>query len=177
MSVRHTRIPAAAVLVVGLFAGWFLSLLRPAQLRAGGSDRLDETIVTTGAVLVQFDQATKATIPLDALYILNCKTCRLVATLPTYRQTTSSTTIIESFVERDLAADFKLNPNAGPRPQFLMTTGSLGQFMGGWSPLYVIETTSHQIAVYRLNMQGRPGKSSRAKFELLQVRPYPVGRS
>ena len=45
-----------------------------------------------------------------------------------------------------------------------MTTGSLGPYTAGWAPLYVIETTSNQIGVYRLDIQERPaspaGRSS-----------------
>ena len=65
--------------------------------------------MATGPVLVRYDEATKAPIPLDALYILDYKSGRLRASLPTFRQSTRSTTIIESFVERDLAADFKID--------------------------------------------------------------------
>jgi hypothetical protein len=53
-----------------------------------------------------------------------------------------------------------------------MTTGSLGPFTAGWAPLYVIETTSNQLGVYRLNIQESSGKSGRPKFELVQLRSY-----
>ena len=71
-----------------------------APLHAGGGDRLGETVVTTGPVLVRYDEATKAPIPLEALYILDYRRGRLLATVPTYRQSTASTTIIESFDSR-----------------------------------------------------------------------------
>jgi hypothetical protein len=168
MSVPYSRISTATVLLVGLAAGWSLSLVRPAPLRAGG-DRRGETIMATGPVMVRYDEATKAPIPLDALYILNFREGRLLASLPTFRQSTSSTTIIESFAERDLAADFKIDLDGGFQPHFLMTTGSLGQYTGGWAPLYVIETTSNQVAVYRLETAGKSGHS---KFDLVQLRSY-----
>ena len=72
--------------------------------------------MTTGPVLVRYDKATKAPIPLDAVYILDYKGGRLLASLPTFRQSTGSTTIIESFVERDLAADFKVDLDTRPAP-------------------------------------------------------------
>ena len=73
---------------------------------------------------------------------------------------------------RDLAADFKLDLDTGPKPYFMMTPGSLGPVTAGWSPLYVIETTSNQLAVYRLHLQETSGKSSRPKFELVQLKSY-----
>jgi hypothetical protein len=172
MLVRNSRVSTAFVLLVGVIVGWSLSLLRPAPLRAGAGDRSGETILTTGPVLVRFDDATKSPIALDALYILDYKGGRLVASLPTFRQSTVSTTVIESFVERDLAADFKLDLDNGPKPHFLMTTGSLGPFTAGWAPLYVVETTSNQMGVYRIHLQESSGKSSRPKFELIQLRSY-----
>lgn len=53
-----------------------------------------------------------------------------------------------------------------------MTTGSLGPFTAGWAPLYVVETTSNQMGVYRIELQQTAGKSSRPKFELIQLKSY-----
>jgi hypothetical protein len=172
MSIRYSRVSTAFVLLVGLIAGWSLSLFRPAPVRAGAGDRLGEAIITTGPVLVRYDKATESSISLDALYILDYKGGRLLASLPTFRQSASSTTIIESFVERDLVADFKLDVDTGPRPHFMMTTGSLGPYTAGWAPLYVVETTSNQMGVYRINLSETTGKSSRPKFELVQLKSY-----
>jgi hypothetical protein len=172
MSMRYSRISTTFVFIVGLFAGWSLSLFRPAPARAGAGDRQGESVVTTGPVLVRYDKATESSIPLDAVYILDYKGGRLVASLPTFRQSAESTTIIESFVERDLAGDFKLDLDTGPSPHFMMTTGSLGPYMAGWAPLYVVETTSKQMGVYRIHIQETTGKSSRPKFELVQMKSY-----
>ena len=87
--------------------------------------------MATGPVLVRYDNATKAPIPLDALYLLDNRTGRLQASLPIFRQSGQSTTIIESFVARDLAVDFKVDFNRGESPRFLMTTGSLGPHTAG----------------------------------------------
>jgi hypothetical protein len=137
-----------------------------------GIDQHRKSIMTNGPVLVRYDEATKAPIPLDAIYILDYNARRLRASLPIYRQSLQSTTIIESFVERDLAADFKVDFDRGPRPRFLMTTGSLGPGTAGQAPLYVIETTTNQLGVYRLNLQQTTGQSGRSKFELVQMKPY-----
>jgi hypothetical protein len=169
---RYLRISTAVALLVGLMVGWGLSLSNARPLHAGAGDRFKETILTTGPVLVRYDEATKSSIALDAVYILDHKGGRLIASLPTYRQSTSSTTIIESFVERDLAADFKLDLDAGPAPHFMMTTGSLGPYTAGWAPLYVVETTSNQMGVYRIELQQTSGKSSRPKFELVQLKSF-----
>jgi hypothetical protein len=172
MSKRYSRVSTAVVLLVGVVVGWSLSLFRPRPLNAGSGDRLGESIITTGPVLVRYDKATESSLPLDAVYILDYKGGRLVASLPTYRQSAAGTTVLESFVERDLAADFKLDLDTGPPPHFMMTTGSLGQFMAGWAPLYVVETNSKQMGVYRIQLQQTTGKSSRPKFELLQIKSY-----
>jgi hypothetical protein len=176
MQGRYSRISTAFVLIVGVILGWSLSLFRPAPLYAGGGDRAGETIVTTGSVLVQYDNATQSPVSLDAVYILDYKGGRLIATVPTFRQSASSTTIIDAFAERDLAADFKLDLDAGKdRPHFLMTTGALGRSTAGWAPLYVVETTSNQVGVYKLHLQGSSGKSSRPRFERLQLISYAKG--
>ena len=173
MSVRYSRISIVTALLLGVVAGWSMSLLRPTPLlHAGAGDRNGETILTTGPLMVRIDDSTKAPTSLDAVYFLDYKGGRLLASLPTFRQSINSTKIIDSLVERNLAADFKLDLDTGPRPHFLMTTGSLGPYTAGWAPLYVVETTTQQLAVYRLHIQQSSVKSSRPKFELLQILPY-----
>lgn len=56
-----------------------------------------------------------------------------------------------------------------------MTTGSIGADSGGWAPLYVFETTTSQLAVYRMVMQTTIGTASRPHFELLEMRSYAKG--
>ena len=73
-----------------------------------------------------------------------------------------STQLIEPFSERDLVADFKLDLDAGPRPRFLMTTGSIGPDNAGWAPLYVFETTTSQLGVYRMQIQTTIGSRGTA---------------
>ena len=142
MNRPRSRIPTALALLMGVALGWALSSLRPAPLRAGAGDRSGESIVATGPVIVRYDEGAKAPIPLEAVYFLDYKGGRLLATVPTYQQSAASTQIIDTFAERDLVADFKLDLDIGPRPRFLMTTGSLGPYSAGWAPLYVFETTT-----------------------------------
>ena len=116
-STSHDRLlfalRRASLLLVALFAGCFLTFVRPAILFADGVDRAGETIIATGPLHVRYDEATQAPIPLEALYVLDYKNGRLRGSVPTFRQSTGSTTIIESFVERDLAADFKIDLDLG----------------------------------------------------------------
>ncbi len=140
--------------------GWALASFHPVRLNASAGDRSGESIVATGPVLVRFDEAAKGPVALDAVYFLDYKGGRLLATVPSYRQTTTSTHLIEPFSERDLVADFKLDLDGGPRPRFLMTTGSIGPDNAGWAPLYVFETTTSQLAVYRMLMQTTIGTAA-----------------
>jgi hypothetical protein len=172
MTAARSRVSAVLVLFVGVALGWGLSGLRPTPLFAGAGDHSGESIVATGPVLVRYDEATKAPAPLDAVYFLDYKAGRLLATIPTYQQSSSTTHIIDTFVERDLVADFKLDLDSGPRPRFLMTTGSLGPYTAGWAPLYVFETTTSQVGVFRIQLQQSTAKSSRPQFELVELRSY-----
>lgn len=109
MTTVRSRIPTAVALFVGLLMGWALASLHPVRLNASAGDRSGESIVVTGPVLMRFDEAAKGPVALDAVYFLDYKGGRLLATVPSYRQTTTATHLIEPFSERDLIADFKLN--------------------------------------------------------------------
>jgi hypothetical protein len=172
MISRRFQVPTALALAMGVFLGWGLSSLRPVPLRASAGDRSGESIVATGAVHVQFDETVKASIALEAVYFLDYKGGRLLGTVPSFRQTAVSTQLINTFAERDLVADFKLDLDIGPRPHFLMTTGALGAYSAGWAPLYVFETTSSQLAVYRMQLPQTLGVESQAKFDLVEIRSY-----
>ncbi len=174
MLAARSGIPSVLVLIIGIFMGWGLASFRPAPVLASAGDRSGEAIVTTGPVLIRWDESAKSALPIDALYVLDYKGGRLLATVPTYQQTPKETRVIEPFSERDLVADFKLDLSRGPRPHFLMTTGSLGADNAGWSPLYVFETTTSQLGVYRMQIQHTIGKQ-RPRFELIEMRSYAKG--
>jgi hypothetical protein len=105
----------------------------------------------------------------DALYYLDYRGGRLVATIPSFRQGIGSARILEGFVERDLVVDFKLDVEGGPKPHFLMTTGQLGSYGTGWAPLYVFETSTNQVAVYKAD-QNSIGGVARTRLDLVELR-------
>jgi hypothetical protein len=175
MSATRRRIPRAGVLMIGLVIGWALDHLpRPASVvRADGGDRSGESILASGPVMVGYNNGTKVQLPLDALYYLDYKAGRLLATIPSFKATIGAAKLLDTFGERDLVADFKINLDTGPRPQFLMTTGSLGTYSDGWAPLYVFETTSGQVAVYKVEQQ-TVGSRTTPKFQLMEIRALPA---
>jgi hypothetical protein len=171
MSIARPRIPSALTLLVGLALGWGLAHGPAPTLQAhgSGSDRSGESILTAGPVMIRYNEGMKIQVPQDALYFLDYKAGRLLATIPTMQQSVGSTKMLDSFAERDLVADFKLDVENGSRPHFLMTTGALGVYSGGWAPLYVFESTTNQVAVYKIE-QVTLGRSSQAKLELVELR-------
>jgi hypothetical protein len=172
MNASRSRAGIVLALGVGVVLGWLASGFQARPIRAGAVDRAGECIVATGPVLVQYDEGTKAPLPLEALYLLDYKGGRLLATVPSYRAEGAKTQIIDAFAERDLVADFKLDLDGGARPRFLMTTGSLGRYTAGWAPLYVFETTTGQVAVYRMQVGQSYGSPTSTQFELVEVRRY-----
>jgi hypothetical protein len=174
MIAPGSRISTSVVLLVGLLIGWAMASLRPAPLLAGAGDRLGESAVATGPVMVRYDEGTKSPLALDAVYFLDYKGGRLLATVPALRQTTAATHVIERFMERDLVADFKIDLDTGGRPHFLMTTGAIGPYSAGWSPLYVFETTTSQVGVYRVQVQQTVGtaRTAHPEFDLVELRSF-----
>jgi len=169
MSEPRRCLPAVVTLVVGLAIGWGLASQRPPVARAGGGDRYGDYSLTTGPVAIHYNDQTKTQATQDALYFLDYRAARLIATIPLERQSVKGSRLIEGFVERDLMADFKIDTERGANPHFLMTPGSLGAYGEGWSPLYVFETTTKQVAVYKLQLQAIGSKS---KFELLEIKSF-----
>ncbi len=170
MDARRSQLSTGLLVMTGVLFGWILAVSRPTPIQASAGDRNEESVLATGPVMVRHDESSNAPIPLDALYFLDYKGGRLLATVPSYRQVGTKLQFIDGFAERDLLADFKLE--SGREPKFLMTTGSLGQHSLGWAPLYVFETTTRQVAVYRMQHTVAAGLSA-PKFELLQIRNYP----
>jgi hypothetical protein len=163
------RIQTAVTLLVGIALGWAISHSPAPLLQANGHDRSGESILVSGPILIRYNDGTKLQIPQDALYYLDYKGARLLATVPMMQQSVGSTRLLDSFAERDLIADFKLDPDAGPKPHFLMTTGALGTYSDGWAPLYVFETATNQVAVYKVE-QTSVGRTMQAKLNLIEVR-------
>ncbi len=179
MDVACRRIPIVLAMGAGVVLGWIGSVSRTTPLRASAGDRAGECIVATGPVLMQYDDATKAPIALERCISSTTRAAAYSPSLPTYRMAGTKMELIDSFAERDLAADFKLDLDAGARPRFLMTTGSLGRYSAGWAPLYVFETTTSQVAVYRMQAAQTYGAAGTSQFELVQLRSYskPAGQA
>ena len=165
--MQRPAIAPALTLVLGLALGWALAESRPPALRASGGDHAGETILACGPVATPYDSKLRAQVEQDALYYLDYKGGRLLATVPVLRQTAAGVQVLEEFAERDLVTDFRIGPGVVPR--FLMTVGRLGITGDGWSPLYVVEAATGQVAAYRVQAQSA-GTSSRPRFDLLEIR-------
>jgi hypothetical protein len=171
MSNPSRRMPTALTLAIGVVMGWGLANHRPPVVKAVGGDRYGDYSLTSGPVSMQYNERTKTQATQDALYFLDYKGARLLTTVPIQRSSLTGSQMIDNFIERDLAADFKIDLERGANPHFLMTPGSLGGYGEGLAPLYVFETTTKQVAVYKLSIQSVGTKAS-SRFELLEVRPY-----
>src|SRR3954447_7099168 len=115
---RHRRWTAGLALAIGISLGWALATgrsLRP--VLAGGADRWGDRTVVTGPIGIEMNPLTKAAIPQDAIYYLNYSQGRLLATIPTYRQSAGQVEMLGDFAERDLLKDFAIPP--GVLPHFL----------------------------------------------------------
>jgi hypothetical protein len=171
MSIARLRVPGAFTLAIGVILGWGLAQCNPPVLRASGSDRAGESILLTGPTLIRYDEALRSPISQDAIYYLDYRTGRLLATVPSFLGSTNSKKLLDAFAERDLVADFKLDLERGPKPRFMMATGALGAHSDGWAPLYVFETSTSQVAVYKVQQQ-QLGTNSRPLFQLVEIRSF-----
>jgi hypothetical protein len=125
--------------------------------------------------MVRYDERLRAALKQDALYYLDYKAGKLLGTIPSYQQSGATVRLIDTFAERDLVADFKLeNAELGRAPHFLMATCDIGAYSMGWAPLFVFETETNQVATYRIQQQS-VGTSSKPSFELLDLRPIAPG--
>jgi hypothetical protein len=155
--------PTIALVIGGVFIA-----SRPRPLIAGGVGRSGESISATGTFAIH-QTPDKRQIPLDAIYWLDYRSAKLYATTPEVSKSTGAGKMISDLAIRDLVVDFKLAP--GVAPHFLMNTASLGALGGGTSALFVIETTTKQLAVY-WSYPKTTGLNSKPEFELVQVRSY-----
>ena len=110
--------------------------------------------------------------PARAVYFLDYKGGRLLATVPSYHQTTTTTQLIERFAERDLVADFKLDLDTGPRPRFLMTTGRSGPTARAGRRSTSSRRPPARSASTGCRSSRRSATTSRPRFELVELRSY-----
>jgi hypothetical protein len=192
MSRIRTRIAFGLCLSTGVTAGWFFAGSRPAPLQASSS-RAGESISVTGPVEVQHHPVDKSQISRDGVYWLDYRAAKLFAAIPdagleAVSQSGLARTlnkldprkdqgkeggplkkVIEGIAERDLVEDFGLQ--AGVEPHFLMNTASLGAYGAGEAALYVFETTTKQVAVYRARAI-KKGMDAKTVLDLVQIRAY-----
>jgi hypothetical protein len=165
--MKRPALPLAMTLALGLALGWGLASPRLPGLRAQGGDHSGETIVAAGPIATLYQAKQRVQVTQDALYYLDYKGGRLLAAVPSLRQTVAGTRVLDEFAERDLVSDFRIGP--GVAPHFLMTVGSLGASGDGWAPLFVFESATGQVAAYRVQAQ-MVGSSARPRFDLLELR-------
>jgi hypothetical protein len=170
MPQRRPHLGIGLALISGLGVGWWLGAARAPSLRAGGADRWNDRVLTTGPVIVERNRDGQVVNTRDGLYILNYSQGLLLAALPDYAQTSAGAKVLSDFAERDLVRDFGLAPHAPAH--FLMTTMSLGLVANGWTPLIVVETESGQIAAYRVDAQ-TTATGSRPTLQLVERRRDP----
>jgi hypothetical protein len=173
---RRTSLPSLFTLALGLALGWGLASTRTPALIAHGGDRWDESILSAGPTFIRYNEGTKVQVAQDALYYLDYRAGKLLGTIPTIRMSVGASKVLDTFAERDLVADFKLDLDTMARPHFLMTTGSMstgtgGTYGDGWAPLFVLETTTRQVAVYKIQQQ-MVGADSQIRLDLLELRPF-----
>ena len=162
----HAQPATWLALALGLTVGVLVtSFARPPIVLAAGGDRSGESILGSGPIDVGFHQGLKIEIATDAIYFLDWKAGKLLAAIPSIKQSGSTTKILGPVAERDLMTDFAIEP--GRTPHFLMTTGSLGTYDSSGARLFVVESNSRQLAVYSVQRQ-TTGSSSAPKFELLE---------
>lgn len=145
-------------------------------LLAGSGDRAGESILTTGVVHSIRNPVTHQVMNVEVVYLLDYKSGRLLANLPQAKQTGNRSQVLGRFQARDLVRDFRIAP--GSTPKFMMTTGAL--LNEGWEPLYVVETTTSQMAVYRFAAGVDPtspesGELVGGRLELIEMRDFSEG--
>ena len=150
-----------------------LASFRPAPFMPAPATARAKSIVATGPVIVRYDEAAKGSDPAR---------CRLPSRLQgrtaagdgSHLPANDPATHIDRTVHRTRPGRrLQARPGHRARPRFLMTTGSLGPYNAGWAPLYVFETTTSQLGVYRMQIQQTTiGMPSRPRFELVELRSY-----
>jgi hypothetical protein len=173
---RPRHVSHAVALTVGLGLGWLLASGRSPALLAGGGDRFDESVLATGPTFVKYHEGSKIQVAQDAIYFLDYRAGKLLGTVPSMQQLVGGSKILGGFVERDLVSDFKLDLDRGVHPHFLMTTGSMAAGAGntygdGWAPLFVFETTTRQVAAYKMQQQ-MIGTTQQVRFDLIDLKSF-----
>ena len=141
------------------------SYARPAEDRAPV-----EAVSAVGSLTIQMTP-DKTQVPLDAIYCVesNAQGSTLFTAVPEVRKTGTSTQMIGDVAGRSLVNDFKLP--AGTTPKFMINTASLGAPGMGMAALFIQETTTKKLAVYRVSPQSTVN-GTKPTIELLQIKTY-----
>ncbi|MBX6314571.1 MAG: hypothetical protein IRY99_16910 [Isosphaeraceae bacterium] len=145
---RRPQPASGLVLALGLALGWVLAGGRAPRLRAEASLPDGRSILATGPVMLQHNRKIGGPVAQDAVYYLNPYTGYLYVTIPSTRTSPAGTQVLGDFAEYDLAKDFQIAP--GAPCHFALATAAMGSQEDGWAPLLVFETTTGQVAVYRV---------------------------
>lgn len=169
---RASAWPIVLTLTLGMVLGFLLGTAQPRPALAIGPDRSPdrsgESIIVSAPMRTEQNPSSKMQFTLDAVYYLNYSSARLFASFPIQQQTIGSKRFLSNWADRDLLADFHLSPTANAH--FVATVGSTGGLSEGWSPLYVLEMSTGQVAVYHAVQDLR---SMGAKIELVEIRTDP----
>lgn len=169
MASRPGRLSNVAVLAAGIVLGAILSGARTTSLRAGGGDHPDAPLALAATFATEIN-AQKVPVDNDAVFYLNYAKGYLLAAVPMPTQVGQQRKLLSDFSERDLIKDFQLAPGAAAH--FTMASGKMGALSEGWAPLYVFESTTGQVAAYRVVPQARAG-SSAPLLQLVEKRQDP----
>jgi hypothetical protein len=164
------------LIAAGFAAGWLVAGASPRRVSAGGGDRPDAATVATASIAVEANPKLGVQFSTDAVYYLNYTRGYLFAAVPMpTNRVGEAGRVLSDFAERDLLKDFELP--AGSNPHFTMTSGQLGMVNSGVAPLYVFETTTGQLAIYRADPQVRGGGGTAPLLVLMERRSDPrLGR-
>ena len=128
-----TLAAGGALAVLGLGAGLFLGS-SPQPVKAGGIDRFQDYVMTTGAV------SLSARTQVDGVWMLDYRSGKLLGTCIDKTQGK-----IVGWSEVDLVGEFDVQPRQDVH--FMMVTGYIS---AGQSALYVAETVTGKFGVYTM---------------------------
>lgn len=128
-----TLAAGGALAVLGLGAGLFLGS-SPQPVKAGGIDRFQDYVMTTGAV------SLSARSQVDGVWMLDYRSGKLLGTCIDKTQGK-----IVGWSEVDLVGEFDVQPRQDVH--FMMVTGYIS---AGQSALYVAETVTGKFGVYTM---------------------------
>lgn len=139
------------------------------SLHALGPETADQSFLTKCVVQMDYNEARKVQIPIEALVYLDYRRGKLVGTIPEQFQIGQQKRVLSNFTERDLVEDFQVEPGTAPR--FLVSTISTGALSDGAQLLAVLETQTRQSRIYKLGFQ-QSGVDFKPQFSLIEKKLF-----